>query len=96
MQREKSCCTCHGISQEEFRLACRHGAHSVKACFKLLGRLPKCGNCIPLLKRILREQAYPPNSVRDGLDVKQEHHLLMESVSDELQGKASPLVGQRG
>jgi bacterioferritin-associated ferredoxin len=96
VQREKSCCSCHGIGQEEFRLACRRGARSVKACFKLLGRLPKCGNCIPLLKRILREQAYQPDSVREGLHVKQEHHQLMESVSDELQGKTSALAGQRG
>lgn len=95
MPREKSCCTCHGISQEAFRLACQRGARSVKACFRLLGRLPKCGNCIPLLKRILREQAYPPDSVRDGLHVRHEHYQRMESVSDELQSEAGPSVGQR-
>lgn len=95
MSLDKSCCTCHGISQEAFRRACERGARSVKACFRLLGRLPKCGNCIPLLKRILREQAYPPDSVRDGLHVRHEYYQPLERARDELQSQAGPCVGQR-
>jgi bacterioferritin-associated ferredoxin len=84
MNTEGSRCTCHNISQEEFRFACRRGARSVKACFRLLGRLPKCSNCIPLLRRILREQAYPPDSTRDSLYANHEHHQPVESVHNEL------------
>jgi bacterioferritin-associated ferredoxin len=52
---ERTKCTCHDIDEETFRAACRAGAHNVKTCFKTIGCLPKCNNCIPLVRSVLSE-----------------------------------------
>jgi bacterioferritin-associated ferredoxin len=48
-------CTCHDISEARFRAACAAGADSVKACFKHIGCMPKCANCVPMIRKVLRE-----------------------------------------
>ncbi len=59
---ERAHCSCHDISRTEFSEACERGAHNVKACFKQLGCLPKCANCIPLVRQVLNEhQQEAPN-----------------------------------
>lgn len=50
-------CSCHDIPIDAFRAACRQGAHNVKTCFKAIGCLPKCNNCIPMVRSVLAEQA---------------------------------------
>lgn len=53
MADERYHCTCHNLGADDFIKACSGGAHNVKACFKFHGRLPKCNNCIPMVKDIL-------------------------------------------
>lgn len=53
---ERTCCTCHGIDINTFREACEKGANTVKACFKHIGCMPKCANCIPEIRTLLAEQ----------------------------------------
>jgi bacterioferritin-associated ferredoxin len=52
---DRSSCTCHNISIDDFRSACRSGAHNVKTCFKTIGCLPKCNKCIPMVRSVLAE-----------------------------------------
>ena len=52
-------CTCHDIDEATFRAACAAGAETVKACFKHIGRLPKCANCVPMIRKVLRETNPP-------------------------------------
>lgn len=52
---ERTHCSCYDIDIETFRAACAAGAHSVKTCFKHIGCLPKCNNCIPMVRRVLDE-----------------------------------------
>lgn len=54
---DQTTCTCHNISIDAFRSACQSGAHNVKTCFKTVGCLPKCSNCIPMVRRVLAEFA---------------------------------------
>jgi len=51
---KKNYCSCHNLSAQDFQAACRQGASSVRACFCLLGCKPKCAECIPLVKSILK------------------------------------------
>lgn len=53
--RQRIRCTCHDIEIDTFREACRQGATSVKTCFKHLGCLPKCNNCIPMVRSVLAD-----------------------------------------
>jgi len=52
---ERDRCTCHDIGADRFREACAAGAHNVKTCFKTIGCLPKCNNCIPMVRSVLCE-----------------------------------------
>ncbi|MBA3057963.1 MAG: hypothetical protein KJ614_12675 [Gammaproteobacteria bacterium] len=52
---DRSTCTCHDISIDVFRRASQSGAHNVKTCFKAIGCLPKCNNCIPMVRSVLAE-----------------------------------------
>jgi len=52
---DRDTCTCHKISIDDFRSACQSGAHNVKTCFKTIGCLPKCNNCIPMVRSVLAE-----------------------------------------
>ncbi|MBG6073290.1 MULTISPECIES: bacterioferritin-associated ferredoxin [unclassified Polaromonas] len=52
---ERTSCTCHAIDIETFRAACASGAHNVKTCFKAIGCLPKCNDCIPMVRSVLAE-----------------------------------------
>lgn len=52
---ERTRCTCHDLSVDQFRSACADGAHNVKTCFKTLGCLPQCNKCIPLVRSVLNE-----------------------------------------
>jgi bacterioferritin-associated ferredoxin len=60
-------CTCHQIPKEQFRQACAQGAHNVKTCFKKLGCLPRCNNCIPMVRAVLAEADRPGPSLHDTL-----------------------------
>jgi len=61
MAHEQQSCTCHNIDIDDFRQACVQGAHSVKTCFKSMGCMPKCNNCIPMVRELLEE--FKNNSV---------------------------------
>lgn len=65
---ERTHCSCHDIGIETFRDACAHGAHSVKTCFKSIGCMPKCNNCIPMVRSVLTEfaQQTPPAQEQVG------------------------------
>lgn len=52
---ERTHCTCHDFTVEDFQNACNRGAHNVKTCFKTLGCLPQCNKCIPLVRSVLNE-----------------------------------------
>jgi bacterioferritin-associated ferredoxin len=56
---ERHICTCHDIDIEKFRAACKSGARNVKTCFIAIGCLPKCSNCIPMVRSVLAEFAEP-------------------------------------
>lgn len=58
---ERTQCTCHGISIDAFRAACASGAHNVKTCFKTIGCLPKCNNCIPMVRSVLASSPSEPS-----------------------------------
>lgn len=53
--QERRHCTCHDVGEAAFREACAAGADSVKACFKHIGRMPKCANCVPMIRKVLSE-----------------------------------------
>lgn len=55
MTAPKFLCTCHGLSAGDFERACAAGAHNVKTCFQHNGKLPKCGDCAPLVRKVLAE-----------------------------------------
>jgi bacterioferritin-associated ferredoxin len=59
MAHERQSCTCHEIDISDFRQACEQGAHSVKTCFKSMGCLPKCNDCIPMVRKLLKEYSTP-------------------------------------
>ncbi|MBL1379500.1 (2Fe-2S)-binding protein [Zobellella iuensis] len=65
---ERTHCTCHDLDIEAFRGACGAGAHNVKTCFKHLGCLPKCANCVPMVRKVLGEHAagQPPQGAPTG------------------------------
>lgn len=66
MSPDRQSCTCHDIPIETFRAAVTSGAHNVKTCFRSIGCLPKCNNCIPMVRSVLAELqhgetlAHPP------------------------------------
>lgn len=55
MINDRQSCTCHDIPVETFRAAVCQGAHNVKTCFRTIGCLPKCNNCIPMVRSVLAE-----------------------------------------
>jgi bacterioferritin-associated ferredoxin len=55
MIQDRQTCTCHDIPIETFRAAVSNGAHNVKTCFRSIGCLPKCNNCIPMVRSVLAE-----------------------------------------
>lgn len=55
MNHDRQTCTCHDIPIEAFRAAVSNGAHNVKTCFRSIGCLPKCNNCIPMVRSVLAE-----------------------------------------
>jgi bacterioferritin-associated ferredoxin len=63
---ERVSCTCHAIDIETFRAACAGGAHNVKTCFKAIGCLPKCNNCIPMVRSVLAEFSEKTPPVQSG------------------------------
>lgn len=63
---KKSYCSCHNLSAEDFQAACSKGADSVRSCFRCLDCKPKCAECIPLVKSILKESEQC--SAKDGDD----------------------------
>jgi bacterioferritin-associated ferredoxin len=48
-------CTCHDIDVADFRAARDAGAATVKECFRKIGRMPKCANCVPMIRKVLAE-----------------------------------------
>lgn len=64
MTGERTRCTCHDIDRDTFRNACEQGATTVKTCFKHIGCMPKCNNCIPMVRRVLAD--FDRNRVADA------------------------------
>jgi bacterioferritin-associated ferredoxin len=57
MSHELDHCACHKIEKAEFEAALQQGAHSVKTCFKAMGCLPKCNNCIPMVRGLIAKHS---------------------------------------
>ncbi|WP_169337472.1 (2Fe-2S)-binding protein [Psychromonas hadalis] len=55
MSNQRTMCTCHNIARERFQSACEQGAQSVKSCFKQMGCMPKCSDCIPMVRAVLAQ-----------------------------------------
>jgi bacterioferritin-associated ferredoxin len=66
---DRNTCTCHNISIDDFRSACQSGAHNVKTCFKTIGCLPKCNNCIPMVRSVLAEFSERTLPVQSGATI---------------------------
>lgn len=52
---ERVACTCHDIDIDTFRAVVASGAKTVKTCFKAIGCMPKCNNCIPMVRSVLSD-----------------------------------------
>ena len=52
-------CVCNAISDRDIR-ACAEGEFSTVAmAYRSVGKPPKCGKCVPLMRRIVRQIAEP-------------------------------------
>jgi bacterioferritin-associated ferredoxin len=48
-------CLCNGVTERQVRAQAGCGAPTVSDVHRALGSTPKCGKCIPMMRRIVRE-----------------------------------------
>ncbi|WP_404333953.1 bacterioferritin-associated ferredoxin [Sphingomonas sp. MMS12-HWE2-04] len=49
-------CVCNAIKERDVRTAAREGAVSACQAYRALGCAPKCGQCVPFAREIIREE----------------------------------------
>jgi bacterioferritin-associated ferredoxin len=49
-------CVCNAIREREVRDAARAGCTTPCAAYARLGRMPKCGQCVPFARAIIAEE----------------------------------------
>ena len=49
-------CVCNAIREREVREAARNGAVSACQAYRQLGLAPKCGQCVPFAREIIKEE----------------------------------------
>jgi bacterioferritin-associated ferredoxin len=56
-------CVCNAISDRDVR-ACGEGdCSTVAMAYRSLGKPPKCGKCVPLMRRLVRQIAELPDTL---------------------------------
>jgi bacterioferritin-associated ferredoxin len=48
-------CVCNAITDREVRAQAECEASTVSAVYRALGKKPKCGKCVPLVCRLMRQ-----------------------------------------
>ncbi len=48
-------CVCNAITDREVRASAACDACTVSGIYRALGRQPKCGKCVPLVRQLLRQ-----------------------------------------
>lgn len=78
-------CPCHGLTEHELLAASGGGRRSVKQTFRACGRLPRCGDCVGRVARLLRhagsnrEETMSEFNVRLTLFTEQGERLEFET-----------------
>jgi NAD(P)H-nitrite reductase large subunit len=52
-RKAKRLCSCNKLSTCDIATAIQCGADSVKTCMRHHGVMPKCGDCVPLIRKKL-------------------------------------------
>jgi bacterioferritin-associated ferredoxin len=48
-------CVCNAITDREVRAQAQSECRTVSAIYRSLGTKPKCGKCVPLVRRLMRQ-----------------------------------------
>jgi bacterioferritin-associated ferredoxin len=48
-------CVCNAITDREVRAQAQSQGSTVSAIYRSLGKKPKCGKCVPLVCRLMRQ-----------------------------------------
>jgi bacterioferritin-associated ferredoxin len=62
-------CVCNAITDRDVRASAQCDACTVAGIYRSLGRQPKCGKCVPLVRQLLRqvtEIAQPQHAAAAG------------------------------
>lgn len=49
-------CVCNAIRERDVRSAAREGAMSACQAYRALGHQPKCGQCVPFAREIIKSE----------------------------------------
>ena len=55
-------CVCNAISDREVRACAEGECSTVAMAYRSLGKPPKCGKCVPLMRRLVRQIAEPTDA----------------------------------
>lgn len=52
-------CVCNAISDRDVRACAEGECSTVAMAYRSVGKPPKCGKCVPLMRRLVRQLAEP-------------------------------------
>ena len=59
-------CVCNAITDRDVRASAQCDGCTVSAIYRSLGRQPKCGKCVPLVRQLLRQVTEIPQPQHAG------------------------------
>ena len=55
-------CVCNAISDRDVRACAEGECSTVAMAYRSLGKMPKCGKCVALMRQLVRQIAEPPET----------------------------------